>query len=49
MAIFAWEGKTAQGRVVRGDSLEAPNLDAALARLREQRIRPIPNRVTGKG
>ncbi len=49
MAIFAWEGRTAQGRVVKGDNLEAPNLDAALARLREQRIRPIPNRVREKG
>jgi type IV pilus assembly protein PilC len=49
MPIFVWEGKTAQGRVVKGDSLEAPTLDAALARLREQRIRPIPNRVREKG
>jgi type IV pilus assembly protein PilC len=49
MAVFVWEGKTAQGRVVKGDSLEAPNLEAALARLREQRIRPIPNRVREKG
>jgi type IV pilus assembly protein PilC len=49
MAIFVWEGRTAQGRVVKGDSLDAPNLDAALARLREQRIRPIPNRVREKG
>jgi type IV pilus assembly protein PilC len=49
MAIFVWEGKTAQGKVVKGDNLEAPNLEAALARLREQRIRPIPNRVREKG
>ena len=49
MAIFVWEGRTAQGRVVKGDSLEAPNLDAALARLREQRIRPIASRVKEKG
>ena len=48
MAIFAWEGKTAQGRVVKGDNLDAPNLEAALARLREQRIRPTPNRVREK-
>jgi type IV pilus assembly protein PilC len=41
--------KTAQGRVVKGDGLEAPNLDAALAHLRDQRIRPIPNRVREKG
>ncbi len=48
MAIFVWEGKTAQGRLVKGDNLEAPNLEAALARLREQRIRPTPNRVREK-
>jgi type IV pilus assembly protein PilC len=49
MAIFVWEGRTAQGRLIKGDSLEAPNLDAALARLREQRIRPIASRVKEKG
>ena len=49
MPTFVWEGRTAQGRVIKGDSLEAPSLDAALARLREQRIRPIPNRVREKG
>jgi len=49
MATFVWEGRTAQGRLVKGDNLEAPNLDAALARLREQRIRPIPSRVREKG
>jgi type IV pilus assembly protein PilC len=49
MAVFVWEGRTAQGRLVKGDSLEAPNLEAALARLREQRIRPIQSRVKEKG
>src|SRR5258705_4488565 len=49
MATFVWEGRTAQGRVVKGDNLEAPSLEAALARLREQRIRPIANRVKEKG
>jgi type IV pilus assembly protein PilC len=49
MAIFVWEGRTAQGRLVKGDNLEAPSLEAALARLREQRIRPIPSRVREKG
>jgi type IV pilus assembly protein PilC len=49
MAIFVWEGRTAQGRVVKGDNLEAPSLEAALMRLREQRIRPITNRVREKG
>jgi type IV pilus assembly protein PilC len=49
MAIFIWEGRTAQGRLVKGDNLEAPDLEAALARLREQRIRPIPSRIREKG
>ena len=49
MPTFVWEGRTAQGRVIKGDNLEAPNMEAALARLREQRIRPIPNRVREKG
>lgn len=49
MAIFVWEGRTAQGRIIKGDTLEAPNLEAALARLREQRIRPIANKVKEKG
>ena len=49
MAIFVWEGRTAQGRLIKGDNLEAPTLEAALARLREQRIRPIANRVREKG
>jgi len=49
MAIFVWEGRTAQGRLVKGDNLEAPSLEAALARLREQRIRPIQSRVKEKG
>jgi type IV pilus assembly protein PilC len=49
MAIFVWEGRTAQGRLVKGDNLEAPDLQAALTRLREQRIRPIPSRVREKG
>jgi len=49
MAIFVWEGRTAQGRIVKGDTLEASNVEAALARLREQRIRPIANKVREKG
>src|SRR5438093_84801 len=49
MPTFVWEGRTAQGRVIKGDNLEAPSLEAALARLREQRIRPIPNKVREKG
>jgi len=49
MAIFVWEGRTAQGRIVKGDTLEVSNLEAAMARLREQRIRPIASKVREKG
>ena len=48
MAIFLWEGKTAQGRVLKGE-IEAPNLEAVFAILRDRRIRPIPNRIREKG
>jgi type IV pilus assembly protein PilC len=48
MAIFLWEGKTAQGRVLKGE-VEAPNLEAVSAILRDRRIRPIANRIREKG
>ncbi|MGE5304696.1 MAG: type II secretion system F family protein [Alphaproteobacteria bacterium] len=48
MAIFLWEGKTAQGKVMKGE-LEAPNPEAVFAVLRERRIRPIPSRIREKG
>jgi type IV pilus assembly protein PilC len=48
MATFAWEGKTAQGKLLKGE-LEAPNAEAVLALLRDRRIRPIPNRIREKG
>lgn len=48
MPIFLWEGKTAQGRVLKGE-VEASNLEAVFAILRDRRIRPIPNRIREKG
>jgi len=48
MPTFLWEGKTAQGKVLKGE-LEAANLGAVFAVLRERRIRPIPARVREKG
>jgi type IV pilus assembly protein PilC len=48
MPTFVWEGKTAQGRAMKGE-LEAPNLDAVVIVLRHRRIRPIPNRIREKG
>jgi type IV pilus assembly protein PilC len=48
MPIFLWEGKTAQGRVLKGE-IEATNLEAVFAILRDRRIRPISNRIREKG
>jgi type IV pilus assembly protein PilC len=48
MPVFVWEGKTAQGRVMKGE-MEAANQQAVLARLRSQRIQPNPARVREKG
>ncbi|HEY2986080.1 MAG TPA: type II secretion system F family protein [Candidatus Binatia bacterium] len=48
MAVFVWEGKTAQGKVLKGE-MEALSQQAVLARLRSQRIQPIPTRVREKG
>lgn len=48
MTMFLWEGKTAQGRVMKGE-LEAPNPETVFAVLRERRIRPIPSRIREKG
>jgi type IV pilus assembly protein PilC len=48
MPTFLWEGKTAQGKLLKGQ-IEAPNLGAVFAVLRERRIRPIPTRVREKG
>ncbi|MGH7827221.1 MAG: type II secretion system F family protein, partial [Candidatus Binatia bacterium] len=48
MPTFVWEGKTAQGRVLKGE-VEAANLEAVSAVLRDRRIRPIPARIREKG
>jgi len=48
MPVFVWEGKTAQGKLLKGE-MEAANQATVLARLRTQRIQPIPARVREKG
>jgi type IV pilus assembly protein PilC len=48
MPVFVWEGKTAQGKVMKGE-MEALNQQTVLTRLRSQRIQPIPTRVREKG
>ena len=48
MPVFVWEGNTAQGKIRKGE-MEAASQDAVFARLRSQRIQPIPARVREKG
>jgi type IV pilus assembly protein PilC len=48
MPTFVWEGKTAQGKVLKGE-MEALSQQVVLSRLRTQRIQPIPTRVREKG
>lgn len=48
MPIFLWEGKTAQGKIIR-DEIEASSREAVFAILRDRRIRPIPTRIREKG
>ena len=48
MATFVWEGKTAQGRLLKGER-DAINQQEVLAWLRGRRIQPIPARVREKG
>jgi len=48
MPVFVWEGRTAQGKVLKGE-MEAASQEAVFARLRSQRIQPIPARVREKG
>ncbi len=46
--MYQWEGRTAQGKVLKGE-MEAANLEAVFARLRSQRIQPKPGNVKEKG
>lgn len=48
MPVFVWEGRTAQGKILKGE-MEAVSQDVVFARLRGQRIQPIPARVREKG
>jgi type IV pilus assembly protein PilC len=47
MPVFVWEGKTSQGKVLKGE-MEALNQQAVLSRLRSQKIQPNPTRVREK-
>jgi len=48
MPVFVWEGKTAQGKLLKGE-MDAMNQQAVLSRLRSQHIQPNPTRVREKG
>ena len=48
MPVFVWEGRTAQGKILKGEQ-EAADQAAVSAWLRGQRIRPIPAKIKEKG
>jgi type IV pilus assembly protein PilC len=48
MPVFRWEGVSLRGETVSGE-MEAPSRDAVLARLRFQRVKPLPGKVKQKG
>jgi type IV pilus assembly protein PilC len=48
MPVFLWEGRTVQGKNLKGE-MEAANQAAVLVRLRNQRIQPVPGRIREKG
>ncbi|HXG18334.1 MAG TPA: type II secretion system F family protein [Methylomirabilota bacterium] len=48
MAIFRWQGVGPRGETVQGE-MEASSAEAVMARLRTQRIRPLPDRIQEKG
>jgi type IV pilus assembly protein PilC len=48
MPVFVWEGRTSQGKIMKGET-EAINPQAVITWLRGQRIQPIPARIREKG
>jgi len=48
MPVFAFEGRTTSGKVLRGN-MEAPSREAVINRLRAQRIQPNPNKIKERG
>src|SRR5713226_1559105 len=48
MPAFLWEGRTSQGKIMKGET-EAVSQQAVIAWLRSQRIQPIPARIREKG
>lgn len=48
MAVFRWQGVSPRGETIGGE-MEAPTRDAVLARLRSQRIQPLPDKIKERG
>ncbi len=48
MAIYRWQGVSPRGETITGE-MEAATRDAVLARLRAQRIQPIPAKIRERG
>ena len=48
MAIYRWQGVSPRGETIGGE-MEAPTRDAVLARLRSQRIQPLPDKIRERG
>lgn len=48
MSMFRWQGTGPRGENLQGE-MEAPSVEAVVARLRAQRIRPIQERIQEKG
>jgi type IV pilus assembly protein PilC len=48
MPVFAYEGRTTSGKVLRGN-MEAPSREAVINRLRAQRIQPNTNKIKERG
>ena len=48
MAVFRWQGVSPRGDTIGGE-MEAATRDAVLARLRAQRIQPIPAKIRERG
>ena len=48
MAVYRWQGRNREGRLVRGE-LEAAGRAEVMAELRRRRIRPLPSGIREKG
>ena len=48
MPVYAYEGRTTAGKLLRGD-MEAPSREAVINRLRAQRIQPVVERIRERG